>query len=366
MDASATPVHQDFARWYGAVSIDNDVQRRQARWDGLLSIVKAPSRAMVEALVRLAFGTRAEPDSSALQAIREAFKSADDTFEMSGNKRELQILAAACLAILMEGAGDGHAAAAALAITTAAMGSARSPDLPMDLVALAEAAIVRRASENRQRPSLCTLVSSDVPKFDFEKAAAKVREQPNWEGVIAGFALAADATRQTMKALALRQTRSISAAEDFIRIQDEELQMLWWLTGLRSEDYASAFDAIPLEAQPFVFASDLASGTAVLPGPPSLKAVLSRAGLKERKKLTIVTAVNAPKPDWLRRLVEGADLSPVSTPLHFAIQRQLETGPGEAWVAGWAAATGIDAAHALPRLTLGELFYRERLLLLFE
>ncbi|MOA64383.1 hypothetical protein D3C78_1904110 [compost metagenome] len=64
-------------------------------------------------------------------------------------------------------------------------------------------------------------------------------------------------------------------------------------------------------------------------------------------------------------MVEGVDPSPVSTPLHFAIKRQLETGPGEAWVAGWAAATGIDAQYALPGLTLGELFYRERLLVLF-
>jgi hypothetical protein len=58
--------------------------------------------------------------------------------------------------------------------------------------------------------------------------------------------------------------------------------------------------------------------------------------------------------------------SPLSTPLHAAIKRQLETGAGEAWVPGWAASTDVDATHTLPSLILGELFYRERLLLLFR
>jgi hypothetical protein len=52
-------------------------------------------------------------------------------------------------------------------------------------------------------------------------------------------------------------------------------------------------------------------------------------------------------------------------PLHFAIKRQLETGPGDAWIAGWSATVGAPSDLTLPSLTLGNLFYRERLLLLF-
>src|SRR5690606_38486838 len=100
------------------------------------------------------------------------------------------------------------------------------------------------------------------------------------------------------------------------------------------------------------------------PGPPSVKAILSRAGLKEQKNVAVSDAVNAPRSAWLQELVEHVDPSPLSMPLHFAIRRQLETGAGQAWIPGWAASTGIDAAHALSVLALGELFYRERLLLL--
>jgi len=364
MVASAKPMHPDFARWYSAVSFGDDARRRQSRWDGLLKVVTNANREVVEALVRLAYGTRAVPERSILQGIRQDFKDTDETFEMVGNERELQVLAGACLAVLMEDSCEEEGSAAALAVTTAALGRARTLDLPMDLVDMAESAIVRRANENRERPSIGDL-SSDPPKFDFEKSSAKVRETPNWDGVAEGFALAADAVRTAMRTLAARQTTALSAAEAFIRVQDEELQMLWWLMGGRCNDYDSTFDGIPVEVQSFVFGDDLADATTVLPGPSSIRAILSRAGLKERKKISVVAAVNAPKTVWLKSLMNGAEVSSVSTPLHFAIQRQLETGAGDAWVAGWAASTGIDATHSLPSLTLGELFYRERLLILF-
>jgi hypothetical protein len=363
---AAKPMHQDFARWYGSVSMGDDTARRIARWQGILNLVGGAEGVEVEALLRLAHGGRAAPNAQAVQAVRQAFKEADDTFEMTGNDRELQVLAGVALVVLMEDLNKELGGNAALASTTAAVGGARKFDLPMNLAALGEAALKRRGVLIRKRPSLLKAVSIESPKFDFERAAAKVREQPDWQGVAAAFALAADDATVGMQALAQRQAKAIRAVDDFIRVQDEELQMLWWLTGQRSEDYDCAFDAVPADAQPFVFAGELAECTELLPGPPSVKSILSRAGLKERKKIAVTAAVNAPRADWLQKLVENIDPSPVSTPLHTAVKRQLETGPGEAWVAGWAASTGIDAAVVLPRLTLGELFYRERLLLLFR
>jgi hypothetical protein len=366
MTDSAKPMHQDFARWYHAVSMGDDAARRLARWEGVLNVVENADPTTVEALLRLAHGGRAAPAPATVQAIRQSLKDADDAFEMNGNERELQVLAGISLVILMEDLAHGEGAAAALAATTAGLGGARKPDLPMNLAALGEIAINRRGEANRNRPSLNDHVSLEPPKFDFEKAAAKVRDQSDWASVAEAFTLAAEGARAGMRVLAQRQARAIRAVDSFIRVQDEELQMLWWLTGQRSENYDCAFDAVPSDAQPFVLASELAVDTEILPGPPSVKAILSRAGLKERKKVAVTAAVNAPRTTWLQTLVEDVDPSPLSTPLHFAIKRQVETGPGEAWVVGWAASTGIDAAHALPGLILGELFYRERLLLLFR
>lgn len=358
-------MHQDFARWYGAVSLGDDPARREARWKGVLSLVRDAERPTVEALLRLAFGGRTTPAASDVNRIRHAFKTVDDTFEMSGNDREVQVLAGACLAVLMEDADECEGSAAALAVTTASLAGARKPDLPMDLAALGELAIGRRSDAYRKRPLLKEYASVEQPKVHFEQAVAKLRQQQDWNGLIDAFTLAASEIRTVLGTLAEQQFETIRAADEFIRTQDEELQMLWWLIAQRSEDYDCALDSVPAEDQPFVFANELANSTKGLPGPASAKAILSRAGLKERKKMRVTAAVNAPRTEWLRKLMDGVNPSPVSTPLHFAIQRQLETGAGEAWVAGWAATSGVDAGCTLPSLTLGELFYRERLLFLF-
>ena len=363
MTTLGKPMHQDFARWYETVSLGENAARRQGRWEGISSVVGDASQEMVEALLRLAYNTRQVPLQSTIQTIRQHFKTADETFEMSGNDRELQVLSGACLAALMEDSDADEAAVAALAVTTAALVTGRKTNLPMDLASLGERAINLLSEKNRKRPSLA--ISNAPLKVDFEKSVAKVTEQQDWTGIAQAFTLAADSTRVAIRSLTTRQNQMMSATERFIRVQDEELQMLWWLTGQRSGDYACAFDAVPADAQPFVFASELAVATEFLPGPSSVKAILSRAGLKGGKTVAITAAVDAPSSEWLQGMVEDIDPSPVSTPLHYAIKRQLEIGAGEAWVPAWASATGINAEHALSRLTLGELFYRERLLIKF-
>ncbi len=364
-DADAPPMHEDFARWYGVVSLGEDHTRRAARWKGVSSVVKTAVRSTIETLLRLAHRTRQTPTAAEVQAVRQAFKAADDAFEMSGNDRELQVLAGACLTVLME--RDEHVgAAAALAATTAGFGGARKPDLPMDLTVLGEIAIDRWSEANRKRPSLGTLDLSGLPKFTFETAAAKAREGFSAESVAAAFAIAADQTRAVIRQIVEQQASRVSKVDRFLRLQDEELQMLWWLTGQRSWDCDRAFDAVPVDLQPLVFASELADNTKFLPGPPSIRAILSRAGLKEHKKVSIAAAVNAADSKWLQSRLAEVDPSPVSTPLHFAIKRQLETGSGDTWVAGWAASTGVNNSFALSALALGNLFYRERLLLLFR
>ena len=106
--------------------------------------------------------------------------------------------------------------------------------------------------------------------------------------------------------------------------------------------------------------------TGLLPGPASVKALLSRAGLKDRKKVILSTAINAADQQWLQTFMAEIEPSSVSTPIHFGIKRQLETGPNrEAWIAGWAATADIAENVAVSPLTLAQLFYRERLLIRF-
>ena len=363
MADDAQAMHRDFPRWYAAVSLGSDAARQGVRWTALQALTQQADSALIEALVRLAFGTRQAPSSEALARIHAAYRAADDTFEASRAAREMQVLAAASLAVLSEGRG-GNAATAALSVATASMAGGRSAELPMDLPALAEAAIERLADANRTRPNLAGLVSAEPPKVDFEGASAKAKEG-SWDAVALAFTAAATSTRTALRGLAARQASAVSAIDRFLQVQDEELQMLWWVFGGRSIDLNCAFGTVPADAQPLVFASELADCTASLPGPRSIAPLLARAGLKERKRLTIASALGAAGSPWLTTMMGNGDPSPVTRPLHFAIQRCLEAGGGDTWLPNWAAVAGVDAARPYPAPALSLLFYRERLLTYF-
>lgn len=355
----STPVHPDFARWYSAVGLGNEDSRRKGRGEGVRLVAERADNPMVEMLIRLAFKSRQTATESAVKEIRGILKEADETFEMQGNDRELQILAGASLAVLMESESKS-AAYAALAVSTTGFAGARKTELPMDLSGLAEEALLRIAATNRERPDLSSHLLDD-DDLDFDAIPELVRQTQSFAGVISALEMVA----KTMSETAEQQSEALQAMDTFIRIQDEELQMLWWLTGQRSRDHNCAFSDVPAEAQPLVFGAELANATQILPGPPSAPAMLSRAGVKDKKKIAVSTAINAADQTWLRRVLGDRSPSPVTMPLHFAISRQLETGPGDTWVAGWASATSVGDSLDLPGLTLGTLFYRERLLILF-
>ena len=364
-DEEKAVMHPEFGRWYGAVSLGEDREKTNRRWAGVSALVAGATRADVESMICVTFRIKQEASAESLARIRKPFKDADDLFEMHGNDRELEVLSGAVLAVLFEKGGD-NAATAALAVTTAALGGARRFDLPMDLTALAEQTIARIAEERRKRPDLTRHASAESTKLDFDKSVAKVTEAPNWESVKAAFTLAAESVATVIGKVARANAGAIDAANTFISIQDEELEMLWWMFGERSDDLDCPFSVIPAEAQSLVLAKELADATQFLPGPISAKPLLSRAGLKDKKKVTISAAVNRCESKWLSSFVTDSSFSLVSQPIHFAIRRKLETGDQTSWIAGWAATAGVDADHAMSPLTLGTLFYRERLLALFS
>jgi hypothetical protein len=353
--------NEDFGRWYRSLDLGSDPQTYEKRRAGTAALAKQVTREDVEALVRVAFKSRHVPASEALARLRHPLKGADDGFPMQGNDRELQIISAAALAELLRGDG-GASPAAALAASTAAVGGLRRPELPLDLAEAAEASLATQCEKTRARPDMAKLAAPDFPKADFEKSAAKVQGQQDWNGVIAAFGLVTEASRLAHESLWKRCSGALATAGSYIAIQDEELNMLWWLIGERSADLDRPFAKVPAPERTLVLAKELAELTAFLPGPPAVKSLLARACVNEQDEHTIAECVNACDDDWLHPLVEGAEPSPVTRPLHFAIRRRIEAGDKISWVAAWAATTGLDAAKKLSGLQIAVLFYRERLL----
>ena|SRR5450830_557392 len=248
----------------------------------------------------------------------------------------------------------------ALAITAAASEAARSVKLPMDLVARAEKTLYTRAETYRQRPIL-TAPFDELKKLDLKIALEKISTQPDWNGAIAAFGELQKILKETFDERAKQEQTSFEKIANHLKIKDEELDMLWWLTGQRSVDLDCSFEEIPVEAQSLVMAKEMADMTHILPGPVSVKGLLSRAGLKDKKKIKLVNAIKAASPEWAQHFLEENEYSPVIMPLHFGLQRRLENDGGDEWIGNWSSVTGIAANFETSPLALGILFYRERL-----
>jgi hypothetical protein len=356
-------MHPDFARWYGEVSLVEG--STEARWIGVNQIAASPSRTTIEVLVRLAFDTKAsaaghkEPKlAEKLKEFNSAFKKADDNYD-PGAGRENQVLAACTLIQLFK-----SYSLAQLAVTTTAFGGARKPQLPMDLVGLAEQAIKDLGAAHRARPDLAALKVA-IPEIAYKPdfTAAQSNNPPSFEPL---FTTLKDAADLALRTRVVRFNSSIDKMGSYMRVADEELQMLWWLLGERSIDLNLPFDKVDHAIQPLVFARELIGRTVASPGPLAIGALMSRAGLKSRGKLSVVAAANAVSDEWAAETISPISASAVTSPIHFALDKRVETGDRDAWVKSWSAVTGLSEDEGASPLLLGELFYRERLFLTYE
>lgn len=365
MTATISNLSTDFPVWYRDVSIDADDVLRASRLEGIRLLAKNADRDLIEGLVRLAFGIDRHPPSSAtLNRVHESLREMDSTFDPTTSPREVQILASACLVEIFNGS-DEIGNIAALSVATASLSKSRKLNLPMDLVELAERALEQRSVDARDRPDLSEFRKALSFKIGDSIATPSEGEEV-YDIDATDLSNLAKEVHSALRSLATRQTRILGSLEKFIKVQDEELQVVWWFLGGRSKDLDCDFAQIPSAAMPLVFGKELADETYILPGLRTIRALMARAGLKGNLKLSLPEMINKAPLEWLKNLIEDWSPSPITQPIHFAISRRLEVADEKSWIDGWAGTSGVDARQEFNALELGQLFYHERLLRQFS
>jgi len=350
--------YSEFKGWMAEFHFGADDELLKQQWTALGTLSKQLDSDDLETLARLALKSKQTPADADTQKITEKFK-AEPSFGAISHARELQVFSAAALIRLARTPDNKLSANAALTLCTSLVAGARKVSLPMDLPGISTAAIDTLSSGVGRRPVMPVLLK--VPRISFE-TGAKALETNVWAEANKGIAASGTAADAAVQQLANQFFNVSRYFEKVVRQQDEELQMLWWLLGGRSEDFDVTFDAVTGEKQALVLAKELASHTVLPPGPQSVTALLSRAGLKTKGKMEVAKAISGCETAWLESLVDSDPISPVTLPIHFGIQRKLEVGSSTSWIANWAAVTGLKEDLSLAPLSLGELFYRERLL----
>ncbi|QDG74809.1 GTPase-associated system all-helical protein GASH [Labrenzia sp. PHM005] len=347
----------DFARWYTEAFMD-DGSRRDLRWKGLLAATAKADHEVVEVLTRLAFQTPVAARGRKSEELNEVYDrlivdlaGGDTTFDPTNSARELQILAAAALVRLFETNCD-----AALTVVTASFVGARRPDLPMDLLCLAEKALIALASSKHTRIDVGELKIA-APKINYELEENEL-EGLDHTKVEEQFKILQASNEAAIQRVVLSQNKIIQRLYDQILLDEEELQILWWLFGGYSQLLNKPFSKATDLEKPLALAHELGNMTVVAPGPSSIRAMLLRVGVTT-KKVKFSDAVNAANLEWAQSASESKLVSPVTTPIHFALEQRADLGSDDSWQAGWSSLTGLASDTSISAIELSELFYRE-------
>lgn len=350
-------MQEQFNFWYGGMEFAENAEVRAQRYEAILAASRSPSMTVLEVLVRFAFRTKMQNLVTEAGQVRNQLAEAGPAL----GDEETALLAAVTLAIILEGR-DATAGKAAALVTGAFCAGLRTLTQPMDLVGFAFAAQNYLAETSRRRPPLeqQKLVN---PHLDIS-AHLNALEEGNIATVRAAIDALANASRQTLTAMATRQRSFETAVRGYVKVQDEELDILWWLQGGRCTRFDQTFEEVQAEFRPIVIAVELAALTKVLPGPTALPSLLSRAGVNDVVKLSIPAMVQGLPNEWLGHVLpedKAEKVSATTTPILEAVRRRQEVDGQDTWVSAWATVTGIEATASLPAPTLAELLYRELL-----
>lgn len=341
----------EFLRWCEEVSLSVDSTNVDARFAAVEAAAMLVTHEELEALIRAAFD--AKQTSAATASLRTKLAGRGDALR----DQEFKLFAAATLARILQG-NEPNAALAATMIGTTDLGGLRKLKQPMRLIGLAKSARTALAQSTRRRPQLKLAL---LPELTVDATKAMELEETN-----DGFVALAAACTCVIETLAQRQAEFEQLALSYISIQDEELNMLWWLQGGRSSELNVPFAQIQRELRPFVLARELAEVTYSIPGASAIEALLAQASVDDDEPIAITAAVQALPVEWLKTAIpdgSSVKVSSVTTPLHDAFRRRLEVGGADSWIANWAGACDIDAAAKLSPLRLADLCYCEQLII---
>lgn len=356
-------MHQNFADWYQPVTFGHDRETLDSRWQGVEAALNDMKYEMIMELIRFVFSRELNSHELFASTFRQYFKDADPTFALTGNDKEVLTLAGCVLAMYC--INDDYIVEIALAILAASACEIRTLAIDIDLLGMANERVHVSGIEARRRPEMSSPAIAGN-KAAFAKAVSPLEEE---EGKVQGFAEAAEAIKNigniSLSHFNALQSMSVQIVkiQKVLRVQDEELQILWWLTGEWSSMWDCSFNDIDPKAKPILLGEDAASMTTEFSEPPSLKSVFSRIGLNGTTKLSIPVAVNACGVEYLGTLSQSSATCSTILPIHFAMVRAKETGGDDSWVAAWRTITGIKATSKVTPLELAIQVHRERKLM---
>jgi GTPase-associated system-like protein len=300
--------------WYRSAGVSPENIPLPKRWEGAASFDVDAGEISLLAQV---FYQLNPSDSLFPERFRKAINEADQNFSMSGNDRELIVLAGAGLVDAIERGSRNIADLAALCLVCGAVQNIRTAAVPQ--IPEIAANYLGQRSVQRAKPE----------KDGKEEALSKVLLE--------------------------------------FPIVSEESNMLWWLFSETSRDVNQRWNNMPLGMACVLTGKELADLTRIVPGPIAARAFLDRAirsgGNEVAASISIAKAVNDTAKTWR----DSHFSKPLPTglegilPLTHAVVLSARASDDKTWQPMFKAATGIAATAKSNPDAVAYQFYLEQL-----
>ncbi|MCY4557933.1 MAG: GTPase-associated system all-helical protein GASH [Chloroflexi bacterium] len=354
--------HPEFATWYSTVDLGDSVSRIEARGVATTKLLGRFTYQKALPLVNVMLGDRAGLDGAGAERIRSACREADPTFPVSGNDAEITLLAEIALAIAIDEEGeDALAGKIAEVIYSALANGSREFSSVTSILDRAKDVIERQGRLLRRRPRLPKKPKRYLPPLGFERHFRDLNDLSDLQQATLLMKRIATEVGNGMRSVANSARREREALEQHIKLQDEELDLLWWATNGNSVTAHTLFSEMKVGPRAFVAALEAANRTHVRPGPCSIRGLLEKTGVSKDEKISLADAFGRLDPEVTKALHVGE--AELRTPIHMGLKMKRESGDAETWLGHWSSRTGIDSACERPELDIAQLVYQERLVL---
>ncbi|WP_444884842.1 GTPase-associated system all-helical protein GASH [Microbulbifer sp. PSTR4-B] len=334
-------MHILFADWMRSSELDVNRDTLDLRWAGVAHLRDEQLDWDEEKeLIRVALGMPELKDGPD-HWLRKAFKKHDNLFPMTAGTHEfeLQTLSTACLAACLEDE-DNEERATALSTTILAASFCGQRDFPgnADITEMSTQFALKEGISRRKRKS------PSPPNFNFKiRNATKEAVEAVSGNQPAQYEAALKAVLNEFKAhLSWCQDHTkayVRQSNNQTVIQDEELEILWWLFGEKSSMLNIPVEQVDKLALPAVLGVEFAHRTNLDSELPALPGLLKKAGLRDDQEIAFKDMINKSKP-LVENLLEEDEYCPVLSPALHALSITREHS---SWQRIWEKDTGLDS-----------------------
>jgi hypothetical protein len=359
-------MNEHFGDWYREAELEPDADKLEKRWQGIKNFAtsrKKRKRAGVLDLVRIFYGLSPN-DDSLTQNFRGFFFRTDPLFPMRDNTLELRVLSGAVIAYLIEKHPAELGDMLSLAVICGECQGLRKKLPIFDILQIALDTLVQRSISRRIDYPDTSLPGGTL---DDDILGHNLPSQPNEVAnyVSTGF----NGIVSSINGFYETTSEIINSLNELLQLQQEELNILWWLFSKSSRDLKQPFTKLEPMVGCLVAGKELADLVTIMPGPLQVKVFFNRilssieGGLTV--KASIQDVINMVPREWKENLLQETRFRSNENllPIHLAVSKSLETDGEADWIPAFEKASGLVSSDNISLEQLSLQIYRERLFL---